>query len=276
MAVYEFLITDLIASDERWGQVWEEFLQSCTVPQQPLPHHSLQEYQRNRFSPPQIFSDTVREIWLKIRRRAIHRPRRGRRDARPIGGGEGHQDDEEGWYPSDGKYCRQQGHNAHTATALRVLNQIFREDIPPQRGNFYYPSQGYREWHTNQFDRHGWRLYLVHTEPSGCALFRYKNRLNREERGRQEGEEQEVVDCRDEDGVARLFEVRGGQEALWHCIVSEGHRWSLGVILSDRAAQRLIEMSRQRREEDGKGGRGGETEGGEGDQRVLSEEEKSY
>jgi hypothetical protein len=239
--VYEFHIQDLIRHDERWREVWIEFLQSCTVPHQPLPHHSMEEYERTKLSPPKVFSDTIREVILKLRRRWIHRRPRGRRGSAEAEAEVGHEEvPDDGWYPSDGKYCREHGQSPHIRAALTTLNQIFHDNLPPQRGNFFYPTNGYREWHTNRFDPHGWRLYLVHTIPSGCALFRYQNSVNRDETvGR-------VVDCRDEDGVVRLFQVKGGREALWHCIVSEGQRWSLGVMLSERSAQSMLEIHRLR------------------------------
>lgn len=259
MALYEFSIHDLIANDPRWNTVWTEFLSSCTTPSLPLIHHNYQEYNRNKTSPPRIWRDNLLEIWLKMRRRFFHQRRRRRRGRVP--GGRQNEDaeqqirmedddDDDGWYPSDGKYSRRyDGENHHITKALQQLSSIFNEPMIAHRGNFYYPPNGYREWHTNQYDPLGWRLYLVHTIPTSCAIFRYRLPHT---------SENEIVDCFDHDGVLRLFYVDRGEEALWHCIVSEGHRWSLGVRLNEQSAQRLLAMvprgdGEERRREEGEG-----------------------
>ncbi len=74
-------------------------------------------------------------------------------------------------------------------------------------GNFFYPKGAYREWHTNVFDPHGWRLYLVHTNPSGCSAFRYIHPHT-----------DMAVQCHDFDGCLRLFKV-GSDPLLWHSVV---------------------------------------------------------
>ena len=124
-------------------------------------------------------------------------------------------------------------------------------------GNFHYPHMGYREWHTNRFDPWGWRLYIVHTDPSGCGMFRFQEPQShhklqsgmghiegQQEQGSKPSPSPRQIHTRiDHDGSIRLFRVRGGQDALWHSICSEGgDRWSLGFAISDKAAQALLSM----------------------------------
>lgn len=73
---------------------------------------------------------------------------------------------------------------------------------------------------------------MVHCEPSDCSSFRYVDPHTGE-----------VVTSKDYDGCLRLFNIRGGKDAIWHAVVSEGHRWSLGVLLSDRGASKLASMT---------------------------------
>lgn len=49
---------------------------------------------------------------------------------------------------------------------------------------------------------------------------------------------QQVQDCPDVDGTVRLFRVTVSSP-LWHCVTSEGHRWSMGFHLTDYAAEVL-------------------------------------
>jgi hypothetical protein len=231
--IYEFSIHELSKFDHRWGDIWTEFLLSCTTPTHPLPPQNHQEFLRNKTLPPKIFKDTVMEIWLKVKNRINHNRvhMRGRRA--PDEG-----DNEDGWVPSHGKYSRQYNavsSNDHITRILQLICQIFSDPHIPHRGNFYYPPNGYREWHTNQFDPFGWRLYLIHTNPTGCSLFRYHLPSTPLE---------EIKNAIDHDGMIRLFKIpdRRDSEALWHSIVSDGQRWSLGVMLSDQSARQLIEF----------------------------------
>jgi hypothetical protein len=174
------------------------------------------------------------EIWLKMKNRFRSRNRTRRR-------GRAQEDvEDDGWSPSQGKYSRQYNavsSNQHITHILQQLCQIFHEPHLPHRGNFYYPPNGYREWHTNQFDPSGWRLYLIHTVPTGCSLFRYHLPSTPLE---------EIRNAIDHDGMVRLFKIPDRREShgqpLWHTIVSDGQRWSLGLMLSERNAQQLIDL----------------------------------
>lgn len=232
--IYEFSIHELSKSDPRWGNLWREFLSSCSTPRDPLPHLNHEEYLRNKTNPPKIFKDTILEIWLKLKNRFRSQDRIRRQGVTEEA------DEEDGWFPSQGKYSRQYNAasaNPHITRVLQLLCQIFQEPHIPHRGNFYYPPNGYREWHTNQFDLSGWRLYLIHTLPTGCSLFRYHLPSTPLD---------EITNAIDHDGMVRLFRIpdkrETGGEVLWHNIVSDGQRWSLGVLLNERNAQQLLEL----------------------------------
>ena len=103
---------------------------------------------------------------------------------------------------------------------------------------------GYREWHTNRYDPWGWRLYLVHTNPSGCGSFRFQEPVSH----RQFDKERQIHTRVDHDGAIRLFRVQGGEDALWHSICSEGgDRFSLGFIISNESAQHMLDLYRESR-----------------------------
>ena len=101
------------------------------------------------------------------------------------------------------------------------------------RGYFFYPGGGCREWHTNQGDQPGWRLYISTT--TGISHFHHWT----------DG----VAVAQPEHGpVARLFRVGNGQAGepiLWHAISAgtpdaAGERWSVGFWVSDEQADRLL------------------------------------
>lgn len=140
-----------------------------------------------------------------------------------------------GWVASGGKYSRSPLRDPTQALVTNTLCEILGLQRMRQRGNFYYPKGAYREWHTNRFDAHGWRMYAVHTKPSGCASFRYLDETTNQ-----------VHECKDSDGCVRLFRVTGnmfrGERPLWHSIASEGDRWSIGFLIPDSVARALLEQ----------------------------------
>jgi hypothetical protein len=231
--VYEFNIFNLSGQDARWEAVLEAFLASCTQPKNNdpslatnLPLHRPDLHENARDSAPRPMRDTLNELFWKGKRFF----RRGRYQ-QP---GYQHQARADRWYPNHGKYGRPPSVNQHVIKVGQCLSQILGVDESLndcQRGNFFYPAGGYREWHTNQFDIHGWRLYLVHTEPDNCAVFRYVDPHTRT-----------VHSCSDYTGCMRMFKVRGGRNKLWHSIVSDGNRWSLGYVISDDTASKLVEL----------------------------------
>ena len=90
------------------------------------------------------------------------------------------------------------------------------------QGDFYYPPGGFRGWHTNKFDKAGWRMYIVDVEEPGKSFFRFKD-----------PESGEMVTHRDLAGQVNFFKI-DPEHLLWHCIVSpETHRWSKGFAIPD-------------------------------------------
>jgi hypothetical protein len=215
LVVYELYLKDLQFLDQKWSLFSHFFLKSCTKPENNvLPNHSNSTYLRAKNGEPRKILDTSHEFMSK-----------SASFCRKINAN----DD---WSASNGKFQRDRASNHDVIMANRYLNSILNTPLDNhQRGNFYYPPQGYREWHTNQFDVHGWRLYVVHTVPDGCAQFNYVDP--------QTGE---VKTCIDSSGCLRLFKVGSGDQKLWHSIVSEGDRWSLGYVINEETANTLIEL----------------------------------
>lgn len=226
MIVYEISIFELIELNNKWKYFWDEFLNSCTFPTQQRQQELIlnrQEFERNQKNSPRKFVDTILEFYLKYKK---YNQRMFSEGSNVI---------VNDWSVSNGKFCRHLGSNPAVVRCIHHLENLLGDDLLPQRGNFYYPNGGYREWHTNQFDPHGWRMYVVRTSPSGCATFRYKN-------PRSSSNSEEIYDCPDYDGTVRLFRISSREDALWHTIISEGDRWSLGVLLSDESAEKIIQM----------------------------------
>ena len=104
-----------------------------------------------------------------------------------------------------------------------------------QRGVFWYPKGGYREWHSNfpyniGTDRAGWRIYLVDIEEEGLSGFQYLD------------EHGSVVHCADRKGYANIFWLPHDR-FFWHAVFSETDRFSCGfhpVRHLDGAMQQLL------------------------------------
>lgn len=91
-----------------------------------------------------------------------------------------------------------------------------------QRGVFWYPKGGFREWHSNfpyneQTDKAGWRIYLVDVVEEGKSGFQYLNR------------EGEVVHCADRKGHANIFWLPEDR-FFWHSVFSHTDRFSCGFL----------------------------------------------
>ena len=128
---------------------------------------------------------------------------------------------------------------------VSAVEKVFGNELVAVRGLFYYPPHGLREWHTNEYDAHGWRLYFVHTRPAAlqgssrrtprqhghvdlksCSYFGYEDPWTNSLCRREES-----------DGTLRLFKI-SKTPTLWHCVASgpTTHRWSFGIQITDRAA----------------------------------------
>ena len=210
--VYELHVKRLAEIDARWGLLWDHFCGSCSKPANPNMEVDTKEFQKAKFGQPDRIHDTLRELALKIKSKWSRRPNLSN-----------------DWSMSFGKFMRTDSENGNILMVTSLLKIILNNEDITHRGNFYYPAGSFREWHTNQFDPSGWRVYFVHTEPSDCGLFRYCDP--------QTGE---VISRVDFDGCIRLFRVERGNKK--HSVCSDGDRWSLGFHVGDEAAERLLRL----------------------------------
>jgi hypothetical protein len=232
--VYEFNINELSELDHRWALVRDYFFASCTVPEdQMLPRYHRSWYERAKNGNPKPYADSNFELTNKI----LSSGRMAcRRFFRMMGMRPNRTTQMREWYPNNGKFQRCTGYSRTITAAREVVSNILNENlnVASQRGDFYYPNGGYREWHSNQYDPHGWRLYIVHTVPSGCASFQYVDPHTKTRH-----------QCVDFDGCMRLFRIGSGEDLLWHSIISDGQRWSLGFILNEESAAKLTRIHKQ-------------------------------
>ncbi len=90
------------------------------------------------------------------------------------------------------------------------------------QGDFYYPRGGFRGWHTNAYDRPGWRMYVVDVARPNASYFRFLHPKKRR-----------IVTIWDTPGTVNFFRIYPGY-LLWHCIRSIGtERWSKGFLVPD-------------------------------------------
>lgn len=102
-------------------------------------------------------------------------------------------------------------------------------------GLFYYPPGGYTIWHTNRYDKIGWRVYYVQTEEEGKSWFNYRDN--------QTGV---IYSIPDKSGYFNIFQVKEDfDDALWHCVHSETHRHSVGLYIPDIYAHLVIHRAQQ-------------------------------
>lgn len=105
-------------------------------------------------------------------------------------------------------------------------------------GSFYYPPGGYREWHTNANNRSCWTMYYVRVTEERKSWFHYVNPTSNK-----------LVQVPDRDGYFHLFyladfdQVKAGirPEFFWHNVVSQTHRRSLGLKISEDLLCEIME-----------------------------------
>ncbi len=96
-------------------------------------------------------------------------------------------------------------------------------------GNYWYPKGGYRSWHTNKYDPHGWAMFLVDVDRPGASWFQYLDPVS-----------EEWIKIPDRPGMVTVFRI-DPDELLWHSVVSEDcNRWSQGFIIPDNWKDRLL------------------------------------
>lgn len=111
---------------------------------------------------------------------------------------------------------------------ISALESFFGSEIRFS-GSMWYPTFGYRLWHTNE-TQPGWRMYLIDFdepagEPGGISFFRYMNPQTKE-----------IVALEERPKRARFFKIEQEKEKLfWHCIVNATtrNRWSFGFAVPE-------------------------------------------
>lgn len=132
------------------------------------------------------------------------------------------------WVQRRGKFSR--GPNEVTTGIARQLSRLLRGQVQ-WRGNFMYPPRGFREWHTNVQNPHGWRAYMVHAT-GGTSHFHYQHPVTHK-----------VHSLPDKHCTLRMFYI-SDDPVLWHSVTSDdAHRYSLGFILDEPAAQNLLKAA---------------------------------
>jgi hypothetical protein len=102
----------------------------------------------------------------------------------------------------------------------REVNRLTNNKLQRQTGCFWYPNKGYMDWHTNE-DNTGYRIYIVYSE-NGDSFFRYMDPLT-----------EEIITSYDNPGWnMRSFKVGGYNKPLWHCVLSNTDRISLGFNIN--------------------------------------------
>jgi len=101
-------------------------------------------------------------------------------------------------------------------------------------GMFYYPPGAFAEWHTNRYDKTGWRVYYVETMEEGKSWFNYKERTSNK-----------THTVKDKSKYLNIFNVGQRNDIpLWHCVYSNTHRFSIGIKVPEWMVRILIHRSK--------------------------------
>lgn len=107
------------------------------------------------------------------------------------------------------------------------LNEIFNFNCVPS-GDFLYPPNGYRSWHTNKYDLESWFVFFVDADKSKSSFFRFLD-----------SETDELITHWDEPGTANVFYI-STKNLFWHCIGTDDcNRWSQGFTLPENWKSKL-------------------------------------
>ena len=98
------------------------------------------------------------------------------------------------------------------------------------RGLFWYPKGGFREWHTNEYTRQGWRLYLVYADEDEKSWFSYKH-----------PETGKLHTIPDKTGYINIFKITK-DPPIWHNVYSQTNRISLGIHVTQEFIDKFIEF----------------------------------
>ncbi len=133
------------------------------------------------------------------------------------------------WILADGKLY----HERYYSNDPELFKYKLYADIK-LTGLFYYPPGGYTKWHTNRFDPIGWRMYYIDAvEPNQSWL------------GYMDNKSGNFHKLMDKSGYYNVFRVNNTlEDALWHCVYSNTHRFSVGIKVPDYFAHHVIHRSK--------------------------------
>ncbi len=97
-------------------------------------------------------------------------------------------------------------------------------------GDFLYPPNGFRIWHTNKYDEfEGWSIFFVDVDKPQQSFFKFMD-----------DETNEVITHWDEPLSMNIFKINKNK-LFWHCIgTKDCNRWSQGFSLPDNWKEKVI------------------------------------
>tara|TARA_B110000881_G_C18467601_1_gene459587 strand:+ start:94 stop:969 length:876 start_codon:yes stop_codon:yes gene_type:complete len=98
------------------------------------------------------------------------------------------------------------------------------------RGLFWYPKNGFREWHTNKYHKQGWRIYLIYADEDEKSWFSFKHPKT--------GKLRTIAD---KTGYLNIFKITKNPP-IWHNVYSQCNRISLGIHVTDEFIDKFIEF----------------------------------
>jgi hypothetical protein len=214
--VFQFTLHELIDIDHRWVDINTEFGMLCTKPfvrpeQTQQEKRFYKEAQHYPLSFKQI-DDYERIVTLNTKKDYLF---------------------SNNWAWRNGKWLKYINNQAYQSLTQK-MNHVIGEGTRI-RGIFYYPPASFREWHSNKYDTHGWRIYLVRT--NGLSFFNYLDRTNGKMHTKQDGDEHDGK----ERVVLNVFKVGSYEETLYHSVVStSGDRWSIGFFCEIDKIERFL------------------------------------
>lgn len=102
------------------------------------------------------------------------------------------------------------------------------------RGFYWYPPNGFTEWHTDSRQVGGWRLYVVKLMSPGDSGFVLYD-----------SEKRRLQHIRDREGWVNMFRV-DPEHPLWHAVFSrDAQRFTVGVAISDNYAELILKRMKR-------------------------------
>ncbi len=95
-------------------------------------------------------------------------------------------------------------------------------------GDFLYPPNGFRIWHTNKYDLESWFVFFVDTDEERQSFFKFVNPKTGE-----------VITHWDEPLSMNIFRINKS-ELFWHCIGTlDCNRWSQGFTIPNNWKEKI-------------------------------------